>query len=139
LDLALLDDVGAVGQPARELHVLLGQYDGEAVALERGDGVAEPADDDRRQALGGLVEQHHPGLGQQRPGDRQHLLLTAGEPSRAVSVTPCRTWLSPYTAWTPRSSSITARPRRGRRPAPGGRRAPTPAPPRRSRGPRGAP
>ena len=36
-------------------------------------------DDDRREALGRLVEQHELGIEHQRAGDRQHLLLAAGE------------------------------------------------------------
>src|SRR5688500_10466575 len=50
-DHAALDDIGAVGEPGRELHILLRQHDGEALALERGDLLPERSDDDRRQPL----------------------------------------------------------------------------------------
>ena len=36
-------------------------------------------DEDRREAERRLVEQEHPRLGHQRPPDREHLLLAAGQ------------------------------------------------------------
>ena len=43
------------------------------------------ARDQRRQALGGLVEDQQRRVGHQRPADRQHLLLAAGELAAAVA------------------------------------------------------
>src|SRR5690242_16780351 len=47
-DLALLDDVGAIGQPGRELEILLGEQDRQALPLEGGDLLAEGTHDHRR-------------------------------------------------------------------------------------------
>src|SRR5271165_93779 len=83
-DLSVLHDEEAIGQSRGEAEVLLDQEDGEAVALELGDGAADLLDDDRRQALGRLVEHEKARAGAQDPGDRQHLLLSARELAAAA-------------------------------------------------------
>ena len=47
--------------------------------LSDADGPADLLDDDRREALGRLVEQQQPRAGAQDAADRQHLLLAAGK------------------------------------------------------------
>ena len=42
-------------------------------------------DDDRRQALGRLVHDQQLGVAEQRPRDRQHLLLAAGQLRAAIA------------------------------------------------------
>src|SRR6266478_1389531 len=78
-DEALLDDVGPVGQPRRELEILLGEQDRQALPLERGDLIPERAHDHRGQALRRLVEEEHPRVAHQGAGHREHLLLAARE------------------------------------------------------------
>src|SRR5438034_1251362 len=84
-DLPFLDDVGAVREPPGELHVLLGQENREPAALEGGDVLRERAHDHRREPLRRLVQQEEPRVGHQRPRDRQHLLLAAGEARAALA------------------------------------------------------
>src|SRR2546422_9108727 len=84
-DLPFLDDVRAVREPPGELHVLLGQENREPAALEGGDVLRERAHDHRREALRRLVQQEEPRAGHQRPRDRQHLLLAAGEARAALA------------------------------------------------------
>src|SRR6266568_2139627 len=78
-DLSVLHDVIAVRDRRCEAKILLDQENGEAPGLERADGLADLLDDDRRETLGRLVEQQQPRAGAQDAGDRQHLLLAAGE------------------------------------------------------------
>src|SRR6266702_4665583 len=78
-DLSVLHDVIAVRDGRGEVKILLDQENGEALRLERADGLADLLDDDRRETLGRLVEQQEPRPGAQDAGDRQHLLLAAGE------------------------------------------------------------
>src|SRR5712671_43160 len=78
-DEALLDDVGPVGQPRRELEILLGEQDRQALPLERGDLIPERAHDHRGQALRRLVEEKYPRVAHQGAGHREHLLLAARE------------------------------------------------------------
>src|SRR3954465_10674608 len=54
-DLAVLDDVVAVGHGGGEAEILLDQKDGEAFRLQPRDGVADLLDDDGSQSLGRLV------------------------------------------------------------------------------------
>jgi hypothetical protein len=61
-DVPLLEHVHAVGEVEAELDVLLGEEDGQPVVLEPGDLLAQVVDDQRRQALGRLVEQQESGL-----------------------------------------------------------------------------
>src|SRR5258707_2457611 len=76
-DLALFDDVGAVGHGLGEVQVLLGQEHAQPLALERPDRVGHLLDDDGSQALGRLVEQHAAWIAHQGAGDGEHLLLAA--------------------------------------------------------------
>ncbi len=78
-DLALLDDIVPVRDRLGEAEVLLHQDDGEPLLLQLGDGAADLLDDDRGEALGRLVEQQQMRPRAQDAGDRQHLLLAAGE------------------------------------------------------------
>jgi len=54
-DAAGIKDHHLVGQLERELHVLLDEQDRLAFRLQARDGAADLGDDDRREALGGLV------------------------------------------------------------------------------------
>src|SRR5260370_12001448 len=78
-DDALLDDVGPVAQPRRELEILLGVQDRQALPPQRRDLIPEGAHDHRGQALRRLVEQQHPRVAHQGAGDGEHLLLAARE------------------------------------------------------------
>ena len=60
-DATVLYDVIAVGDRRGEAKILLDQEYGEALLLEQDDGLADLLNDDRRQALGGLVEEQEPG------------------------------------------------------------------------------
>src|SRR6266540_546038 len=85
-DPALLEDVAAVGVPESEDGVLLGQQDSEAVIAQEVEPRAEAADDDRREALGGLVEQEDLRVRDERPAELEHLLLAAAEVSRRAAL-----------------------------------------------------
>ena len=90
-DLAGLQHDVLLGHPQRHLDVLLGEQDPEAVAFVEGDDRLLDLGDDRRlDALGRLVEQQDPGLGQQRAGDRQLLALAAAEEARGALEQGCR-------------------------------------------------
>src|SRR5262249_35614508 len=62
-----------------EFQILLHEQDGEALGLQPADGGPDLLDDDRRQALGGLVEEEQSSAGAEDPADGEHLLLTARE------------------------------------------------------------
>src|SRR5215208_5881106 len=79
-DPPVLEQVVAVGERGGEAEVLLGEDDGEAALLQPRDDLAERLDDHRREPLGDLVEEEQPRARPQDPGDREHLLLAAGEP-----------------------------------------------------------
>ena len=76
-DLALLDDIGAVGDRLAEMQVLLAQQHRQPLAFERADRLGHLLDDDRRQPFRRLVEQHAARIAHQGAGDGQHLLLAA--------------------------------------------------------------
>src|SRR5881398_2205045 len=76
-DLAVLDNVVAVRDRRGEPEVLFDQKDGKTFFLEPCDSMADLLDDDRRKALGRLVQHQKPRAGTQDSGDRQHLLLAA--------------------------------------------------------------
>jgi hypothetical protein len=61
-DRPLFEHVDAVGEIEREVHVLLGEQDGEALTLEPADLYAQVPDDQGREAFGGLIEQQQLGL-----------------------------------------------------------------------------
>ena len=80
VDHAALDhDVQLVGDRFGQLHVLLDQQDRHAFVAQQPDDAGELAHHQGCEALAGLVEQHHLGIGYERAGDRQHLLLAARE------------------------------------------------------------
>ena len=56
-NLPFLDDVGAVGQPRRELEILLRKQNGQALPSQRSDLLAQRLDDDGCESFGRLVEQ----------------------------------------------------------------------------------
>ena len=60
-------------------HVLVDHQDRLALALQPVEARPDLVADQRRQPLGRLVEDQQLGVGHQRPADRQHLLLAAGE------------------------------------------------------------
>src|SRR5438067_11521839 len=59
-DFSVLHDVIAVGDRRSEAEILLDQKYGEALRLERADGLADLLNDHRRQPFGRLVEQQAP-------------------------------------------------------------------------------
>src|SRR5262249_3434825 len=76
---AVLHNVVSVGDRRGETEILFHQQYGKALLLERPNGAADLLDDHRREPFGRLVEQQEAGAGAQDAGDRQHLLLAAGE------------------------------------------------------------
>src|SRR5215470_5708199 len=78
-DAAVLDDVHPIGERRGEVKILLDEDDGVALLLELADDLAELLHDDRRQALGDLVEEEEPRAGAEDARHGQHLLLAAGE------------------------------------------------------------
>ena len=78
-DLAVLDDVVAIGNRRGETEVLFDQKDGEPFRLQAFDHVPDLLDDDRREAFGGFVQHQKPRACAQDARDRQHLLLAAGQ------------------------------------------------------------
>ena len=84
-DLAVGEDVAAVGDRQRELDVLLDEDDAAAALLRvLADDRQQALDDHRRQAEAQLVEQQKPGVAGERPPDGEHLLLAAGEQAAAA-------------------------------------------------------
>ena len=78
-DPAALHDVGLVGQAERDGGELLDQQHAGAGFGHRGDHRDQPADHDRGQAEGQLVDEQVAGLRDQRLGQHDHLLLAAGQ------------------------------------------------------------
>src|SRR5579872_467388 len=78
-DAAVFHDIVAIGDGSGEAEILLDQQNGEALRLERGNGVADLLNDHRRQSLGRLVEQQKPRARAQDAADGEHLLLAAGQ------------------------------------------------------------
>jgi hypothetical protein len=77
---AAFDDNGAIGNAENFLGVLLDQDRRHAfVADDAAQRRQEFLDDDRRQPLERLVEQHDARVEHQRAADREHLLFAAGE------------------------------------------------------------
>ncbi|GAC1601599.1 MAG: hypothetical protein NVS4B10_13650 [Myxococcales bacterium] len=75
----VVEHVDAVGDPDRGADVLLDQQHRDTLLAHVGDDLEHIADDQRREALGRLVEEQQLGVEEQRPRDGEHLLLTAGE------------------------------------------------------------
>ena len=81
-DLAVSEDVAAVGDPERGEDVLLDEQHGHAPLVgDLTDRREQLLDDDRRQPEAHLVEHHHLRVGDEGPGECQHLLLAAREQS----------------------------------------------------------
>src|SRR4026209_2165479 len=78
-DRALAHDREGRGEPPRELEVLLHQEHRDALPPDALDGLLDSVDHPGLHALGRLVHQQELGPGQERPGDRELLLLSAGE------------------------------------------------------------
>src|SRR5579863_9580449 len=78
-DPSALHDVEAVGERGGEAEVLLGHDDGVALLAQLLDRPGERLHDDRREALGNLIEQQQARPGTQDPPQRQHLLLAPGK------------------------------------------------------------
>src|SRR6185295_6355928 len=76
---ARLEHVAAVGDRQRLEGVLLDQQDRRALLVDLLDRREHLLDEDRREAERGLVEQQQSRLGHERPPDRKHLLLAAGQ------------------------------------------------------------
>src|ERR1017187_128797 len=77
-DTPIFHDVVTVRDRRREAKILLDQENGEALFLERPDGLADLLDDDGGETLGPLVERQQPGAGAQDAADGEHLLFAAG-------------------------------------------------------------
>ena len=104
------------------LHVLLDQQDRRAVVADLGDRREHLVDEQRRQAQRRLVEQEEPRLGDQRPSDRELLLLAAGErPGRQ----PRRSCAAPGSARAPARAAASVRARSGLAVRPSSRFSPT--------------
>src|SRR6185312_7592240 len=78
-DTSMFHDVVAIRHGRGEAEILFDEQDSETLLLQRADGLADLLDDDRRQALGRLVQKQEPRAGAQNAGNRQHLLLPARE------------------------------------------------------------
>src|SRR5437660_3957898 len=78
-DMAVHDDMMAVGDAGREADVLLDQQHRDTVRFHRADQLADALHDHRREPFGRLVEQHRARAGAEHARDREHLLLAAGE------------------------------------------------------------
>src|SRR4029077_13924402 len=84
-DLADLEHVRARGRLERKRRVLLDDEHGQALALvQLADDPEDLPDHNRREPERGLIEQQQPRSQQERPGERQHLLLAAAEGARAL-------------------------------------------------------
>src|SRR5262249_19552404 len=78
-DAAAIDDQEVVGDRHAYVEALLDKQHRETFRLQTFDDSDEPVDDDRREPLGGLVEQQQFWTGHERAADREHLLPTARE------------------------------------------------------------
>ena len=77
--LAVREDVRAVGERDRALRALLDEQDGHAPVADRGERGEDRVDHLRREPERRLVEQEHLGRSDERAADRELLLLAAGE------------------------------------------------------------
>ena len=73
------DDVDPVNGLDGEGRILLDKKNGEALVLQRADGISEILDDEGGEPLGGLIENQAVRVRHQRPADGEHLLLSAGK------------------------------------------------------------
>ena len=84
-DLAVIDDVGAVGEFERALDVLLDEDERKAGTLQRGEKLLHLVDQQRHDTLGELLEQHKLRVCDEDAGNRQHLLIAARHRSAVVA------------------------------------------------------
>ncbi len=88
VDAAVDHDGDLLGHRRRDADVLLDDEHGDVALLAEPDQhLLDLRDDDRRQTLRRLVHDEQPRVGQQRAGDREHLLLAARK-LRAAVVAP---------------------------------------------------
>ena len=73
----------AIGEPADDVEVLLDEEDRNG-SCRLGEGCGDLVDDARRQALRRLVDEEEPVLVDERPRERDHLLLPAREGAGAL-------------------------------------------------------
>src|SRR4030095_10438270 len=74
VDVAGLEQVGAVDHPEHPLPVLLHDQHRQAAGADTIDQLEHVLHENRRQPRGGLVEEKQLGLGHERASDRAHLL-----------------------------------------------------------------
>ena len=105
------EHVRAVGEADGELRPLLDEQDRDAALADLRERGEDVVDHRGRESERGLVEKEQVGLGDERPRDRELLLLAAGEDARRAVAVAATTGKSAATR--ARSSSA---PSRGRRP-----------------------
>src|SRR4051812_99755 len=79
LDAALVEHVAPAGQRQRHLEVLLDEQDGDAGGVDGLQILHQRLDQHGHEPARQLIDQHQLGAGQEAAGERQHLLLAAGE------------------------------------------------------------
>src|SRR3984893_5325814 len=79
LDPALVEHVAAGRERERHLELLLHEQDGDAVPVDSLENLHQGVDQHRHEPAGQLVDQHQARAGQEAAGEREHLLLAAGE------------------------------------------------------------
>src|SRR5260370_1008045 len=79
LDVALVQDVKAMGERERHFQHLLDEQDGRPAPVDLAQDPGQVLDEDRGEALRRLVHQHELGARDEAARDGQHLLLAAGE------------------------------------------------------------
>ena len=72
-------DIEAVANMERDRQLLFDEQDGNTPAPDLSYDVYQALDDQRRQPLGWLVDQHDPRIAEERAAKCQHLLFAAGE------------------------------------------------------------
>ena len=82
LDLAAGENVRAVGELERAVHVLLDEQDGGSLLAQPCQELEDLVDENRCEAERGLVEQEQLRAGHERAPDGEHLLLAAGKRPR---------------------------------------------------------
>src|SRR5262249_60338258 len=85
-DGTVVQHISLVGDLETHARVLLHQQHGDAFAAHLRNDLEYLTHDERRQPLRGLVENKESRIEQQRSGNRQHLLLAAGELSAATEL-----------------------------------------------------
>jgi len=78
-DAARFHHVPPVCEPQRKIRVLFDQQNGQPLATKRADHAGHVLHQRRRQAEGRLVQEQDAGFPDQRPRERQHLLLAAAQ------------------------------------------------------------